>query len=136
MPSPTAATLHAIHYLRRCVLNPNPSPNPDPDPNPNANPDPNPQPHPNPNLNPTLHYLRSSVGEIHSAALAEATEEQRGEAAAGTAGAAGAALRARLLTPPLLGGDALSPNPNPNPNPSPSPSPNPNPNPNPNQVMR
>jgi len=55
-----------------------------------------------------LHYLRSSVAEIHSAALAEATEEQRAEAEAGTAGAAGAALRARLLTPPLLGGDALS----------------------------
>jgi len=55
-----------------------------------------------------LHYLRSSVADIHTAALAKATDEQRAEAAAGAEGAKGAALRARLLTPPLLGGDALS----------------------------
>ena len=58
-----------------------------------------------------LHYLRASVADTQRAALAVAAEEQRvnaADGATGAAGAAGAALRARLLTPPLLGGERLS----------------------------
>ena len=55
-----------------------------------------------------LHYLRASVADTQRAALAVAAEEQRVNAADGATGAAGAALRARLLTPPLLGGERLS----------------------------
>jgi malate synthase len=46
-----------------------------------------------------LHYLRASVADVHRASLAELAVE---------GGGAGAALRARLLAPPLMGGGTLS----------------------------